>query len=162
MESSSDEDGDVGVVSKQVPDNRMTGGGKVKSRKRSATKVKSFKREWLEKSINGIKTDLWLKPDATNPQIGVCTVCPALTRFSVNEGWSAIVQHNKGKQHQAELEKSQADPEPRQKKTQQLLTEGLKKMEERGKVQLGNKEALLVAQTRYAFSMAYHRVRGTS
>ena len=84
----------------QQDDSRPVGGGQMKKpRGKRSQKVKSFLKSWLEQSIEGTKTSLWLKPDPANSLRAVCTVCPAVTSFSINEGWKAIIQHNNGKQH---------------------------------------------------------------
>lgn len=58
-------------------------------------------------------------------------MCPAVTSFSINEGWSHIVQHNKGKLHNEKLLESQTDPLFKQlNNSVPLITDGLKKMEE--------------------------------
>ena len=43
-------------------------------------KVKSFKHEWLQKSISGSRTSLWLKPHPTTSKKALCTVCPKAMR----------------------------------------------------------------------------------
>ena len=87
---------------------RKVAGGKVNKKRKS--KVKTLKRAWMLKTINGTKVSLWLKPDPQNLARAICSVCPAVTSFSINEGWSHIVQHNKGKFHTERLKESQTDP----------------------------------------------------
>ena len=132
-----------------------------KPRGKRSQKVKSFLKSWLEQSIEGTKTSLWLKPDPANSLRAVCTVCPAVTSFSINEGWKVIIQHNNGKQHKEKLSECQTNPEFHQKKNvTPLISEGFKKMEEKAKEQMASKEELLIAQTRYVFSMMYHGASG--
>ena len=108
MESSDESSGVETVTAHQIGDNRKVAAGKVtKKRKR---KVKTFKRSWMLNTISGTKVSLWLKPDPKNLARAICRVCPAVTSFSINEGWSHIVQHNKGKLHNEKLLESQTNP----------------------------------------------------
>ena len=53
---------------------RMGGGKKgCNSQKVKRTKVKSFKLEWLDETIAGNKTSLWLKPDVSDSGRALCT-----------------------------------------------------------------------------------------
>jgi len=96
-------------------------------------KVKSFKHEWLQKSISGSRTSLWLKSHPTTSNKALCTVCPKVMRegFSTNEGWKAVIQHGTGAKHLEQLKQSQENPLWRKPGTKPVkITEGLKKMEE--------------------------------
>jgi len=103
-------------------------------------KVKSFKHEWLQKSISGSRTSLWLKPHPTTSNKALCTVCP---------------------KHLEQLKQSQENPLWRKPGTKPVkITEGLKKMEEVSKRQKGAEEELLVKQTKLTFSLMFHSASG--
>ena len=103
MESSDEISGGETVAAHKTGDNRKDAGGKI-------TKKRKRKKSWMLNTINGTKVSLWLKPDPKNLARAICCVCPAVTSFSINEGWSHIVQHNKGKLHNEKLLESQTDP----------------------------------------------------
>lgn len=127
------------------------------------SKVKSFKHEWLQKSISGSKTSLWLKPHPTCSNKALCTVCPKSTRdgFSINEGWKAVMQHGTGVKHGEQLKQCQENPMWKKPGTEPVkITEGLQKMVELSKRQKGAEEELLVKQTKLAFSMMFHNASG--
>ena len=74
-------------------------------------KVKRFKPEWLQETLDDIKVSTWLNADPSDPRKGKCTVCPAPTdspfygsSFSIAEGFSAIRSHSKSKIHQKAIE----------------------------------------------------------
>ena len=90
---------------------RMGGGKKgCNSQKVKRTKVKSFKLEWLDETIAGNKTSLWLKPDVSDSGRALCTVCPAPCSINTIEGWAAVKQHGKTKKHEKYLKMSQSNP----------------------------------------------------
>ena len=64
---------------------------------RNTHRVKRFLPEWLEQTIEGMSMRLWLKPDPENQQRAICLMCPGPCSFSISEGFTAIIQHNKGK-----------------------------------------------------------------
>ena len=70
---------------------RMGGGKKgCNSQKVKRTKVKSFKLEWLDETIAGNKTSLWLKPDVSDSGRALCTVCPAPCVCGGGEGGGTV------------------------------------------------------------------------
>ena len=87
MESSDEISGGETVAAHKTGDNRKDAGGKI-------TKKRKRKKVSLPKNLAR----------------AICCVCPAVTSFSINEGWSHIVQHNKGKLHNEKLLESQTDP----------------------------------------------------
>ena len=90
---------------------RMGGGKKgCNSQKVKRTKVKSFKLEWLDETIAGNKTSLWLKPDVSDSGRALCTVCPAPCSINTIEGWAAVKQHGKTKKHEKYLKMSRSNP----------------------------------------------------
>ena len=86
----------------------MAGAG---GNKKARIKVKRFKPEWLDQTIEGSKASLWLNPDVSDSGRALCTVCPAPCYFKINEGWAAVKQHGKYKKHMDNLKMSQTNPE---------------------------------------------------
>ena len=64
--------------------------------KRRGHKIKHFKKEWLDQSIQGKMIRSWCSIEQ-DPRKAHCNLCNC--QFSVAEGWSALVKHDKGKKH---------------------------------------------------------------
>ena len=134
---SSDED-DIEAVDEEsdTSESDMVKDKAKKKPRQRQSKVKSFKHEWLQKSISGSKTSLWLKPHPTSSNKALCTVCPKSTRdgFSINEGWKAVMQHGTGVKHREQLKQCLENPMWKKPGTEPVkITEGLQKMAELSK-----------------------------
>jgi hypothetical protein len=137
---------------------RMGGGNKgCNSQKVKRPKVKGFKLEWLDQTIEGSKTSLWLKPDVSVSSRALCTVCPAPCSINTNEGWAAVKQHGKSKKHVKYLEMSQSNPNFQQvDNSSPSIVQSIAKMVEQKEVTEKMTDKRLRSQIIYVASAVYH------
>lgn len=132
----------------------MAGAG---GNKKARIKVKRFKPEWLDQTIEGSKASLWLKPDVSDSGRALCTVCPAPCYFKINEGWAAVKQHGKYKKHMDNLKMSQTNPEFQQvDNSSPSIIQGIAKMVELKEVTEKMTDKRLRGQIIYVASAMYH------
>ena len=77
--------------------------------KKGTHRIKSFLPSWLDKPIDGSRTNVWLSAHPGDQSKAICKVCPGVTAnrigksFSITEGWSAITSHASGSKHKQYL-----------------------------------------------------------
>ena len=132
--------------------------------KKKNYKVKQFKLEWLQKTLDDIKVSSWLIADPSDPKKGKCTICPAPPgspfsgrSFSIAEGFSAIRTHSVSKIHQKALEEPLNNNED-DGVEQMRIEQALKNQEELGRKDKKEKEATLHGQIAFANMLHYHGV----
>ena len=90
----------------QLEDRRRVG----KQGKKGGThRIKGFLPSWLDKPIDGSRTNVWLAAHPGDQTKAICKVCPGVTAnrmgksFSIMEGWTAITSHASGSKHKQYL-----------------------------------------------------------
>ena len=132
-----------------------------KKNNKKTYKVKRFKPEWLQETLDEIKVSTWLIADPSDQQKGKCTVCPAPTdspfygrSFSIAEGFSAIRSHSKSKIHHKAIEEPNNNQEDAAE--QMRIEQALKNQEELSRKERKEQEAIIHGQIAFANMLHFH------
>ena len=128
----------------------------------------AFILSWMNQSIETeteiVENRAWLAPDPKDPSKALCMVCQDSNGrkgkpFSIQEGYTAITSHAKGKYHKKNFEESQNEPDANQNEPKQILMEeALENAKKKNKAADELEEELLAAQTMWSFSVHSHGI----
>ena len=82
---------------------------------KGSNRIKRFLPAWLDKVIDGSRTNIWLTVHTEDQTKAICKVCPGVLpnkkgkSFSITEGWTAITSHASGSKHKQYLAELEAE-----------------------------------------------------
>lgn len=128
-------------------------------KKKKSYKVKSFKHEWLEKYLDGVKVKTWLTAAPDNPKKAKCMVCPSSADspfsgrcFSIAEGFSAIKTHSETAVHK----KASENPKQNAPLNQMRIETGIRNQEELTSKDRKEQENILHGQIVFSNMLHHH------